>query len=592
MELIQYVTENLGEHKLHGEEINLKTCPFCGKSKWKFYLNTKNGLYNCFHASCRAKGHINKLASEKEITISDNFQQGTNNNLKEVDFDFSTLNYLGQTGKDYLKSRSITNETLEKMKYQVLQKNEWIIFLYSEKTMLVGFKARKIKEKKFFSAKGSKAVLFNFDYVDFDKPLLIVEGEIDCLSALESGIDNVVSVPFGVSNLDWINNHFEDLKKFPEIILAFDNDEAGKKANIEVIRRLEDEECNTFISVLELKEYKDLNEALNDEKDLKEIINNNKKEVTIQDVIAFKDIESDFKEYERYRTGIKGLDMYLGGIRMGEVSIFSGSAGSGKSTLANQLLVQGILSGYRGYIFSGELPNNQLSRWIIKQFCNETELYKKTDSYTEKTEYFPTKNASEKVKDILSDKLLVDKNSTIFYKELLKKMEFLIKRNGVKIFLIDNLMKVDCGEAIETSENEVKFVSGLKDIVNKYQVHIMLVAHPRKPDSTGKTGQYDIYGSSKIPNLVDNIIFVKRLLSDDDWKSIPEIQREQLRSLNISTIITQHKSREGFELGGGVPLNFSGKTNRFYINKINEINIKIENDFEKSLDEIEKLLGV
>ena len=592
MNLIEYVTENLGEYKQHGEEINLKECPFCGKSKWKFYLNRKNGLYNCFHASCRAKGHINKLAAEKEITIDDDFEQGTNNQLKEVDFDFSTLGYLNRSGKEYLTGRGISSDTLEQMKYQVLQKNDWIIFLYSEKTMLVGFKARNIKEKRFFSAKGSKAVLFNFDYVDFDKPLLIVEGEIDCLSALESGIENVVSVPFGVSNLDWINNHFEDLKKFPEIILAFDNDEPGRKANTEVIRRLEDEECNTLISVLELKEYKDLNEALNDEKDLQEIIKLNKKEITIQDVIAFEDIDTEFKEYERYRTGIKGLDMYLGGIRMGEVSIFSGSAGSGKSTLANQLLVQGILSGYRGYIFSGELPNNQLSRWIIKQFCNEKDLYKKTDSYTEKTEYYPTKDAAERVKKTLGDRLLVDENSTIYYKELLKKMEFLIKRNGIKIFLIDNLMKVDCGEAIETSENEVKFVSGLKDLVNKYQVHIMLVAHPRKPDSTGKTGQYDIYGSSKIPNLVDNIIFVKRLVSEDDWKTIPETQKEELRALNVSTIITQHKSREGFELGGGVPLNFSGKTNRFYINKINEINIEAENDFEKSLDEIEKLLGV
>ena len=45
MNLIEYVTENLGEYKQHGEEINLKECPFCGKSKWKFYLNRKNGLY-------------------------------------------------------------------------------------------------------------------------------------------------------------------------------------------------------------------------------------------------------------------------------------------------------------------------------------------------------------------------------------------------------------------------------------------------------------------------------------------------------------------------------------------------------------------
>lgn len=31
MNLIEYVTENLGEYKQHGEEINLKECPFCRK---------------------------------------------------------------------------------------------------------------------------------------------------------------------------------------------------------------------------------------------------------------------------------------------------------------------------------------------------------------------------------------------------------------------------------------------------------------------------------------------------------------------------------------------------------------------------------
>ena len=266
MNVIEFVTENLGEFKHRGDELNLKECPFCKKLDYKFYINTQNGLYNCFHASCRARGHINKFANEKNIDLEDDFKQGANNEIKEVDFDFSTLKRLNESGKKFLNGRGISENTLDKLKSQVVQKNDWIIFLYSEKTRLVGFKARNIKEKKFFSAKGSKAVLFNFDYVDFDKPLLIVEGEMDCLSALESGIDNVVSVPFGVANLDWINNHFEDLKQFPEIILAFDNDDAGKKATTEVLKRLEDEECNTMLSVLELKKYKDLNEALLDNK--------------------------------------------------------------------------------------------------------------------------------------------------------------------------------------------------------------------------------------------------------------------------------------------------------------------------------------
>ena len=592
MNVIEFVTENLGEFRYRGDELNLKECPFCKKSDYKFYINIKNGLYNCFHASCRARGHINKFANENNIDLTDDFKQGANNEIKEVDFDFSTLKLLNESGKRYLNGRGISENTLDKLKSQVVQKKDWIIFLYSEKTRLVGFKARSIKEKKFFSAKGSKAVLFNFDYVDFDKPLLIVEGEMDCLSALESGLDNVVSVPFGVSNLDWIKNHFEDLKQFPEIILAFDNDVAGKKATEEVLKRLEDEKCGTMLSVLELKKYKDLNEALLDNGNLKDILKEQKKEITTQDIIAFENIQTDFEEYERYRTGMKGLDMYLGGIRMGEVTIYSGVAGSGKSTLANQLLVQGILSGYRGYIFSGELPNNQLSRWIIKQFCNDRDLYQVTDSYTEKVEHYPTKDAVDRVKKVLGDKLLVDENSSIYFKDLLKKIESLIKRNGVKIFLIDNLMKVDCGEAVEVAMNEVKFVSGLKDLVNKYKVHLMLVAHPKKPDSTGKTGQYDIYGSSKIPNLVDNIIFIKRLIDEDDWKVIPESQRNFLKEQQISSLLTQRKSREGFELGGGVPLKFSGKINRFYTKQIEEIKIETKNDFEKELDEIEKLLGV
>lgn len=38
-----------------GEQLNLKTCPVCGGSKWKVYVNADSGLGNCFHGDCETK---------------------------------------------------------------------------------------------------------------------------------------------------------------------------------------------------------------------------------------------------------------------------------------------------------------------------------------------------------------------------------------------------------------------------------------------------------------------------------------------------------------------------------------------------------
>lgn len=38
-----------------GEQLNVKTCPCCGTSEWKVYLNADSGLGNCFSGSCETK---------------------------------------------------------------------------------------------------------------------------------------------------------------------------------------------------------------------------------------------------------------------------------------------------------------------------------------------------------------------------------------------------------------------------------------------------------------------------------------------------------------------------------------------------------
>jgi DNA primase len=38
-----------------GPQLNIKTCPSCGNSKWKVYMNEQTGLGNCFSGSCQMR---------------------------------------------------------------------------------------------------------------------------------------------------------------------------------------------------------------------------------------------------------------------------------------------------------------------------------------------------------------------------------------------------------------------------------------------------------------------------------------------------------------------------------------------------------
>lgn len=42
-------------HGSSGEQLNLMTCPCCGNSKWKVFLNADTGLGNCFSGDCNVK---------------------------------------------------------------------------------------------------------------------------------------------------------------------------------------------------------------------------------------------------------------------------------------------------------------------------------------------------------------------------------------------------------------------------------------------------------------------------------------------------------------------------------------------------------
>jgi twinkle protein len=549
MEILNFVKEHLGEHKIQGKEIVVKKCPFCGREKHKFSINFEKGLYQCFSGSCRSVGTIQQLykkygiqfRSEKEFTNSnanlDARKYLTNNTVELFEF---------------FKSRGISESTIKRNFFDVFStKQSEIAFVYRKNFDIASVKIRGIKEKKFHGKKYSDLTLWKLDFCDISKPLIICEGEIDQLSFEEQNIENVVSVPSGAGSLSWIDTDFDTLEKFKTIILAFDNDTAGQEATNKVIKRLPE---NCEIKKVNYMDYKDANEVIMNNLMLEDFIKNaelveDEYFVTISDINQL--------ESEKYSTGSLAWNRAIGGIRLGEVSIWTGKPGSGKSTILNQVMLEMAEQDVNCLLYTPELSDSQWKRWTARQMLGEEikgRFYKKFDKVEQEDKFYVKEDISQKMSEWLDKKIkLVSAEFNFTAQEICRTIIKSIKKYNTKFIIIDNLMKI-LFQGNDLYEEQKDFLNSLSSIAKKYDVNINLVAHPKKHDADNPD-QYDIAGSSNIPNLVDNIYYFRRITEhclENGFKKKADFLTEN----NINTAFMSLKSREGKNIGDWIFFNF------------------------------------
>lgn len=86
-------------------------------------------------------------------------------------------------------------------------------------------------------------------------------------------------------------------------------------------------------------------------------------------------------------------------------------------------------------------------------------------------------------------------------------------KKGVNNIILDNLMAIDIFNLDgDKYGKQTSFVTKLTDLAKDKQVHIHLVAHPRKTTTFLRKG--DIAGTGDISNLVDNVFIVHRVNND------------------------------------------------------------------------------
>ena len=488
-----------------------------------FALNLSEGVYVCKRGKCGARGRFSELAAmfgENGSVQTDSISARALK--KQYTLPTVALQPPTQAIYDYFQVRKISKATVDAFGIQTDAHGN-IVFPFRRDGELVYVKFRKPHkpekgDRKEWQFKGSCPILFGMDMCAYGQPLIITEGQIDAMSLYECGIPNVVSVPSGCENSDWIETCWDWLSRFKTIILFGDNDAPGKRMVQTIVRRLDESRCmvvEDYPSRLDHTPCKDPNEILYflGAEALAETLHG-AKAVPVKGILSLASVVPyDPTMLPRIKTMIPALDEALGGLIEGGMTVLSGKPGDGKSTVAGLFLLNAIEQGHSVCAYSGELTKERYQEWTNLQLAGSEYIGLKHDPVKDKQVPYLSYGVQQRLIDYYRDKYFLFDNHSIFdtnqSEAILQVFTSAVRRYGCKLFLVDNLMTA-LSDTDEENKAQGRLANMLKRFANQYGVHVLLVAHPRKTKFGESLRQDDIGGNSATIRLADSAIVVER----------------------------------------------------------------------------------
>lgn len=270
------------------------------------------------------------------------------------------------------------------------------------------------------------------------------------------------------------------------------------------------------------------------------------------------DITLDTTPSPSIQTGFAPLDSVTsGGLNFGTLTVLTGSPGSGKSTFLNQILANALSLGFNSFLYSGELTAQMALDWFYKTAANPIHLSFGVNSFGKTIKV--TEEGVSQINKWLREKLfLFSKNAQADETNISTVIEYLAVKKNVKLFVLDNLMTIEC-RGTDKYEKQINVIKSLKNLAKNYNIVIILVAHSNKNSIQHREPHvFDISGASEIANLSDYILTATRDNDRDNETTILLLKNR------ITGLIKKH-----------LQLKFSPDRKRFYT----DAKLELERDY-------------
>lgn len=276
-----------------------------------------------------------------------------------------------------------------------------------------------------------------------------------------------------------------------------------------------------------------------------ELLNKKKEELTPPLYYKFSDYKYNTNCKDRVLSGIRDLDYLTKGFELGCITIWTGQTNAGKTTIMTMITKQTIQQGEKVFYFNGEQTKDDFKNNLYKQTVDKKDIYSKQFLQKGKEtcvfDYFVKDEQIPKLDKLYGENLIVYNNNakrTIDF--LIRAMEEVRQKYGVRVFMLDNFMQIDTTSSDEYREQK-DIMEKLRTFAVNKNVHIHLVAHPRKIDKMQtRITIYDVLGSSNLVNKAYNVISIIRVDTMD--KESTEYKRLQKQMFEEGYDITQTSS--------------------------------------------------
>jgi len=482
-------------------------CHLCGSSDAGAIYT--DGHFHCF--SCRQTEHAYDGEHAHEVVTH---MKPTHPTPRLV-HDSSRLDeMLNGLTCGVLADRKISAAVVEKFGVRIDNVNDRHLYPYRNADgALTGVKTRYSRNKTFSWDGNGQTVLFGMNlFPGGGKTITICEGEIDTMAAHQMNGSKwpTVGMP-SATGVKAVKENLEYLNTFEEIYLAFDNDDAGKRATEDVANLFEPNKCK----VVNLAPLKDVGEYLSEGK-VEDYTRRwwNAQPFTPEGIVrgsSLWDLVSTDDDTPSVPYPYDGLQEMTYGIRVGELVTLTAGSGLGKSAVVRELMYHllNVTEDNIGCMFLEE-STKRSGLGFMSMAANKPLHLPDTEKTPEELRLaFDQTLGTDRV-------FLYDSFGSNSLDNIIGRVRHMAKAMDCKYIVLDHLSIVVSSQENGDERKAIdEIVTRLRMLIQELRISLIMVSHLRRPQGQGHedgaaTSLSQLRGSAAIAQLSDMVIGLER----------------------------------------------------------------------------------